>query len=231
MAFNPVIYSEKLKQKVKLFKSLPRDERVGNYWDNNDDKDLAVLKAHIKNHYLIAQNFTCPYCQQRIVVEHNSAWDTEHIIPKSTHPDFIFEPINLCVSCKDCNNEKRNKNVLKNSKRTTLPKKREDYIFAHPHLDNYSEHIKVVDSSLYFLPKTEKGRRTIEICGLLRFIYSYTSYGNVKLEIKEGISRYTQALLNTTDPAEEVMYLSFIEELTNRGKELSKLEFQKKFGL
>ncbi|ELY4344427.1 HNH endonuclease, partial [Cronobacter sakazakii] len=95
---------------------------------------------------------------------------------------------------------------------------------------NYNDHIKIIDSSLYFLPKTDKGRKTVEVCGLLRFVYKYSNYENVDLAIKQGISKFTQALLDTSDPAEEQLYLSFIEDLTKRGKELSKSAFLRKFG-
>ncbi|EAM8166511.1 HNH endonuclease, partial [Salmonella enterica] len=95
---------------------------------------------------------------------------------------------------------------------------------------NFDDHIKIIDDALYFLPKTDKGRRTIEVCGLLRFVYKYSSYENVDLAIKQGISKFTQALLNTSDPSEEQLYLSFIEDLTKQGKELSKAAFLKNFG-
>ncbi|EEW9976583.1 HNH endonuclease, partial [Salmonella enterica] len=184
----------------------------------------------IKSYYLLAQDYRCPYCHQKILVAHNGAWDTEHIIPKDTHPDFMFEPQNLCVSCKDCNGEKSNKNILVNKKIIRLPKKSKSYTIIHPHFDNFDDHIKIIDDALYFLPKTDKGRRTIEVCGLLRFVYKYSSYENVDLAIKQGISKFTQALLNTSDPSEEQLYLSFIEDLTKQGKELSKAAFLKNFG-
>ncbi|WP_413739569.1 HNH endonuclease [Sodalis sp. RH14] len=229
MIFNKVEYNEQLMSKVSEFERLPKKEKIGGYWDRQDDNELKNLKKHIKDHYIIAQDYTCPYCQQKIVVDHNMAWDIEHIIPKSTHPSFLFKPLNLCIACKDCNTEKDNKNVLVNATRKTLPIKSEDYIISHPHLDNYDSDIKVIEESLYFLPKTDKGRKTIEICGLLRFIYKYSNYGNVQQSIKEGILAYTQALLNTSNPIEENLYLSFIEDLTLQGKKLSKLEFQRNF--
>ncbi|QKJ05659.1 HNH endonuclease [Yersinia bercovieri] len=229
MIYNAVSYDDKHSKFICDFKNLPKEEKEI-YWNSKQNKDLDEIKKHIKDYYLAAQDFRCPYCQQTIKVAHNGAWDAEHIIPKATHPDFMFEPQNLCVSCKDCNGEKWDKNVLKNKKAIRFPKQSKNYIIIHPHIDSYDEHIKIIDSTLYFLPKTDKGRKTIEVCGLLRFVYEYSNYGSVDLAIKQGISKFTQALLETSDPLEEQAYLSFIEDLTKRGKKLSKIEFLKKFG-
>ncbi|QXZ20851.1 HNH endonuclease [Lelliottia amnigena] len=229
MIHNAVSYNASHNSFISAFKKLTTDEKES-YWDTKGNKELDAIKKHIKDYYLISQDYKCPYCQQKIIVAHNGAWDTEHIIPKDTHPDLMFEPQNLCVSCKDCNGEKSNKNILKNRKAIRLPKQSKNYIITHPHFDNYDDHIKIIDSSLYFLPKTDKGRKTVEICGLLRFVYKYSNYENVDLAIKQGISKFTQALLDTSDPAEEQIYLSFIEDLTKQGKELSKSAFLRKFG-
>lgn len=229
MIHNAVSYDAHHIVFVNAFKKLSIDIKK-TYWDTKGNKELDEIKKHIKDYYLLAQDYRCPYCHQKITVVHNGAWDTEHIIPKDTHPDFMFDPQNLCISCKDCNGEKSNKNVLTNKKAVRLPKKSKNYTIIHPHFDNFEEHIKIIDDTLYFLPKTDKGRKTIEVCGLLRFVYKYSNYENVDLAIKQGISKFTQALLETSDPAEEQIYLSFIEDLTKRGKELSKAAFLKKFG-
>ncbi|MGC0807323.1 HNH endonuclease signature motif containing protein [Pantoea agglomerans] len=229
MIFNPITYSKEQADFILAFNKLKLSEKK-NYWDAIGNKNLDELKSSIKNFYLEAQGFKCPYCRQQIKVSHNASWDTDHIIPKDTHPNFMFEPINLCVSCKDCNGEKSNKKVLNSRATVRLPKKSGCYLIVHPHIDDFDQHIKIIDSATYFLPRTDKGRKTIEVCGLLRFVYEYSNYGNVELAIKEGISTYTQALLDTTDPLEEQAYLSFIEDLTKKGKELSKQAFLKKFG-
>ncbi|EKY3267942.1 HNH endonuclease, partial [Cronobacter sakazakii] len=110
MINNAVSYNAPYDAFISTFKSLTAEEKE-NYWDMKGNKDLDAIKKHIKDYYLIVQDYKCPYCQQKIIVTHNGAWDTEHIIPKDTHPDFMFEPQNLCVSCKDCNGEKSNKNI------------------------------------------------------------------------------------------------------------------------
>ncbi len=126
---------------------------------DSENKNLIEIKKNIKDFYIISQGYVCPYCRQKIEVDHNAVWDAEHIIPKDKFPRFLFSPLNLCVSCKDCNLEKSNKNILKNDKRKTLPTKSDDYIFIHPHLDFYENHIKIMKSSLFFIPLDSKGKK------------------------------------------------------------------------
>jgi len=230
MILNAIVYDDAQSNLISTFKKMSLVEKE-NYWDTTGNAELDELKKCIKDFYLRVQGFKCPYCKQAIKVKHNGAWDTEHIIPKDSHPNYMFEPMNLCVSCKDCNGEKSNKKILKSKAVINLPKKSASYLIVHPHIDDFDSHIQVIDSAAYFLPRTDKGRRTIEICGLLRFVYNYSDYGNVELAIKQGILKFTQALLDTTDPLEEQAYLSFIEDLTRRGKELSRTSFLKKFGV
>ncbi len=222
MIHNPVIYNdENMKKKVSEYNDLGEDQQVGTYWNNQDDDELKVVKKYIKDHYIVTQDYTCPYCLQRIVVDHNVIWDAEHIIPKDSHPKFLLEPENLCVSCKDCNQEKSNKNVLVNQSRKTFPNQSGDYIFVHPHFDDYSQHIKVLNSSLFFIPKDAKGVKTIEICGLLRFAYDYTNYGNINLEIKKKIGAFQMELMGTDDPLVENFLLSTIEDIAKEGRKLA----------
>ncbi|EPJ9040977.1 HNH endonuclease [Serratia ureilytica] len=199
------------------FSALNHAEKKGSYWNDSDNHELAEFKSYIKNFYIDQQNFTCPYCKQRIVVDHNLVWDAEHIIPKDTHPQFLMEPSNLCVSCKDCNSAKGNKNVLSNKNRKTLPNKSEDYTITHPHYDDYAENIRVIELCGYYLPLNDKGRKTIEICGLLRFAYTYANYGDLSLKTKELIVKLGSQLAECTTSYEEAALLSFIRELASKG--------------
>ncbi|MFC0226121.1 HNH endonuclease [Serratia aquatilis] len=199
------------------FSVLKDTEKVGVYWNNKDNFELSEFKNYIKEFYIDKQNFTCPYCKQRIVVDHNLVWDAEHIIPKDTHPQFLMEPSNLCVSCKDCNSAKGNKNVLLNKNRKTLPIKGEDYIINHPHYDSYADNIKIIELCGYYLPINDKGRKTIEICGLLRFAYTYANYGDLSLRTKELIVELGSKLMDCTTVYEEAALLSFIKELASKG--------------
>lgn len=223
-----VEYKGKIKLKVDSYNEMPQESKSGSFWDSSDDKELKEVKKFIKDHYIKVQDYTCPYCRQRIEVEHNATWDAEHIIPKDKYPNFLFSPSNLCVSCKDCNQEKWNKNVLRNQKRTTLPVNSIDYTFIHPNIDEYEKHMKVLSSSLFFIPLDSKGKETIEICGLLRFLYKFTEYGDVSIEISKQINRFSSDLMNTECAAEQHIILACIGDLVEHGKKLAKKEYLEK---
>ncbi|WP_312633983.1 HNH endonuclease [Pseudescherichia sp.] len=229
MPMNPINYVGDDAETYRNFNALPEEHKNGHVWDS-DDISIVNIKKAIKDHYIVSQDYTCPYCKQRLVVNHNATWDAEHIIPKSSHPKFIFEPLNLCVSCKDCNNEKRDKAVLRNNRRRTFPVNSEDYKFVHPHFDNYNEHINIVEVAGYYFPLTEKGRKTIEKCGLLRFAYKYTGYGNTSQENKETIRELTNRLMEAGSAAEENMLLSIIADAVQAGQRLSKDAFLQQIG-
>lgn len=223
-----VEYSGDIKLKVEAFESMDSVNKIGGYWNDLDDKELAKVKGHIKNHYIKAQDFTCPYCKQRIEIKHNAVWDIEHIIPKDTYPDFMFSPLNLCIACKDCNLAKRNKNILINPTRKTLPTKSTDYLIIHPHLDDYSKHMKTLKSSLFFIPLDSKGKETIETCGLLRFLYKFTDYGNISVGVKKKIGSLQNELMEAETAVEEHFILSCLADVVKHGKKLAKKELLKK---
>lgn len=213
-----VTYPAELQQKVNEFKASKIDDQK-TYWDRKGDVQLDKLKSHIKIHYLVEQDYTCVYCRQKIEVKHHGAWDTDHIIPKSSHPQFTFEPQNLCVACKDCNGAKHDKNVLANPKRVRLPINSEDYIFIHPHLDVYDQHIKVLELAGFYLPTSDKGRETVEICGLLRFVYKFADFGAVSLDSKAKLALLNDRLMRATSPAEEAFWLDCIAREAQLAKE------------
>ncbi|WP_455893704.1 HNH endonuclease [Pseudomonas palmensis] len=218
----PIIYEGDSKIKVDEFAALA--DVSSSYWEKTSDGVLASLKKQIKDHYLAAQDYRCYYCRQRVVVTHNGAWDAEHIIPKDSHPRFMFEPRNLCVSCKDCNLQKSNKNVLVNRGRVTFPDKSQDYLLCHPFFDVYSEHVTVLREAGFYLPKTEKGRVLVETCGLLRFLYNFSNYEGVKDSIKSKIAKLTEALMNAEDSCAENFILDCIGSLVDEGKRKSREE-------
>lgn len=216
----PIVYTGSLKAKVDTFNALP--EVAGSYWDLTTDGVLADLKKAIKDYYLVAQDFTCAYCRQRIEVKHNGAWDAEHVVPKDSHPRFMFEPRNLCISCRDCNNNKSNKNVLVNRRRVRYPDKSEDYLVCHPHFDDYSEHVSVLSVAGFYLPKTEKGRALVEVCGLLRFLYKFSGFQSVSDDLKIKMGKLNSLLMEANDSVTENYILDCIEDLARKGKEISR---------
>ncbi|AZQ12213.1 HNH endonuclease [Shewanella khirikhana] len=131
---------------------------------------LIEIRKRIKDYYKEKQDFTCPYCKSHLPIKHGMAWDIEHIIPLESNPQFMFEPLNLCVACKDCNLYKSNKPVL-NSNRSTFPDSSKNYKIVHPHFDDYESHIFIIVAGELYKPITEKGMYTIETCKLYRFFH------------------------------------------------------------
>lgn len=217
----PIAYSAAALAVKQAFDQLPRNEKTGTFWESKDAPVVAI-RSEIKEFYIIQQNYTCAYCKQTVVVAHHAAWDAEHVIPKSTHPQFMFEPQNLCISCKDCNGEKRNKNVLVNPRRVRFATRSADYLIAHPHYDEYAEHIRAIPNSLFFMPKTEKGKNTIEICGLLRFVLAYGEYNVDDTRLKKEIALRHDLLQNTNDQAETMFLIAELEELMSKLKQIAR---------
>lgn len=212
-------YTEEDNASLETFKALSDIEKKG-FWDNTHGGESALtrLKGRIKDHYVLAQDYTCPYCQQRNEVTHLGVWDAEHIIPKDTHPQFMFEAQNLCVSCKDCNGEKLSQNILKNPGRKTFPTASDDYLISHPHFDIYHDHIKIISAAGYYLPRTDKGRKTVEICGLLRFLYKFAGQGELgSAEIAKELGELHSELLVTKDIQRQHAILSLIAEIAEAG--------------
>ncbi|HFU74741.1 MAG TPA: HNH endonuclease [Arcobacter sp.] len=220
-----VKYSGEIKKTVDNYNTLDEEEQSGSYWDKTDE-EIKKVKKHIKDHYKTAQDYTCIYCKQKIVVEHGMAWDVEHIIPKSDYPKFLFTEQNLALACKDCNLNKKDKNVLTNPKRKTFPTKCEDYIIVHPHFDEYYQHIKIIESSQIFIPKSHKGRQTIEVCGLLRFAYQFANYNNIGLETEKLIQRLTDELINSSS-SDKYAILGLIADIAKDGQRIARETFLK----
>lgn len=139
------------------------------------DDDLSEVKSNIKQFYILEQIYTCPYCNQEIRSRNGRLWDIEHIIARDSEINFMFEPLNLCVTCPDCNLRKGKKKVTNSQARVRLPSNSESYLIIHPHFDTYEEHIEVIKAGAFYIAKTPKGEKTIEICGLNRF-YEFVGY-------------------------------------------------------
>lgn len=211
-------YTEKENKFIQENFSPLQEEEMYEFWGKNQDKIWKGLKKNLKDHYIKAQNYTCPYCLQRIQVDHNGMWDAEHIIPRRTHPHFTFEPENLCISCKDCNGYKSDKIVTKSSVKKKFSKNRDDYLIVHPHFDIYSDHIKIISIAGFYLPKTDKGRTLVETCGLLRFIYESSEYTTTSLNSLELISKLNNELQSATTSIEQFFILDCIQEIAERAK-------------
>ncbi|MOA26398.1 hypothetical protein D3C78_1471900 [compost metagenome] len=129
---------------------------------------------------------------------HGLTWDVEHIIPKATHPQFLYEPENLAMACKECNSAKLNKEVL-SAPRLRLkkyPSNSGDYKIVHPHYDTYSEHFEiiVIEGRITHRPKNNhKAKETFLLCDLIRFSYAFGEWEDFNYAIVSKFSRFVES--------------------------------------
>ncbi|EHH2454507.1 hypothetical protein V9654_003111 [Vibrio parahaemolyticus] len=137
--------------------------------DDWNDVKFSSLKSNMKSHYIKEQNNRCCYCLQEIKSDRHDLWDLEHIVPRCEKPAFMFEPLNLCISCKDCNQRKHKYVPLVNVKVVKVPQRSNKYKMVHSHLDDYKDHITCTYPGDFYKARDKKGEETINKCGLLRF--------------------------------------------------------------
>lgn len=133
---------------------------------NSKKTGIIEFKNHISNHMYYEQNCRCAYCRIELSMA-NTFLQREHIIPKAPHPQWMFEPRNLCITCEKCNNYKGDKEVLRNQYAVAYPTDSKDFLIVNPFLDKYSDHIELRDGIIY-VGKTKKGCFTINTCKLCR---------------------------------------------------------------
>lgn len=140
-------------------------------FDGSDwsDERLKPVRKALKDYFIDSQGVQCCYCNRHLNSTNNSVWTIDHIIPRSSHPQFSFNPRNLAASCHDCNIAKSDSNVLV-GKRKRFPEKSSAYSIVHPHFDKFDDHVKIVSRFIYFPKKgSRKGKQTIVVCDLLRY--------------------------------------------------------------
>ena len=142
-------------------------------WDS-EDKDIKDFKNRLYKD--LKKNLVCPYCLRELSRKKED--QLEHIILKSDYTNFTFQPWNIIIACKRCNNKKLISNVLKEEHLAHVktlawdayPKDKKYFVIIHPYLDIYSEHIEVV-GSIFYKPNNNstKGSNTIQMMKLNSF--------------------------------------------------------------
>jgi uncharacterized protein (TIGR02646 family) len=160
----PVVYSQASQAIVDAYIAQAKTQQSAAYWA---DSAIAGLKKEIKDHYIAQQGRRCAYCRHSIYTNNNAVWDAEHVISKRKDPEFMFEPRNLAISCKDCNIAKGEQEV-RNTKKAAFPETSPEYKIVHPHFDDYDAHIGWM-GSVCFARSTDKGSKTIAMCNLTRY--------------------------------------------------------------
>ncbi|HDH0806954.1 TPA: HNH endonuclease [Klebsiella variicola subsp. variicola] len=170
------------KKSRKFILKYNRYDRV-NYkvWENTKGT-IAIIRKQIRTHYLKEQGKHCAYCRMYNHTSHGLSWDIDHILPKDHYPQFLFQPLNLIISCKECNRAKSDKVFLVDKNQVgkyKYPKNSDAFKIIHPHFDSYEDNILIEKMGKYYTysHKTEKGLETIIACELARYslIESYNT--------------------------------------------------------
>lgn len=182
------------------------------HWEKNCLKDF---KRRFRRDMLPKQNYRCAYC--RLELHPNEVTpEIEHIVPKNLKPDWMYEPFNLCISCKLCNTKKGHvKKTLVDESVDVLPRDSASYKMIHPHLDRYSENIEFVGDVLY-RGISDKGKYTISLCELNR--YEVAAARAMEL-IKQSVIDETKIILLLTEKGNEALVDDmnvFLEDIKER---------------
>jgi hypothetical protein len=132
-------------------------------------RDLVnKFRAEVKSHYFWHQANRCCYCSMELQ-PNTRVFDAEHILDKSSFPEFMFYTENIAVACVICNTHKSAKSVLSNDKvrPVTIPTVSGDYKILHPHLDEWDHHLRLDEiGRISPVPGSTKGSDTIKICAI-----------------------------------------------------------------
>jgi len=182
---------------------------------NGRDWKESIYRPIIKNikeHLLQEQKKTCVYCGLSLPLA-TSYPHIEHIVSKNKHHIFMFERKNLAISCQICNMSKCDKETLIDTSVISYPNNGSGFIIIHPHFDTYSDHIELIDE-LFLEAKTEKGRKTIGFCKLLRLGVIDERSKNLNIEKQELYKRLVLRLTVEKNDGIIEQILSLIKEVS-----------------
>lgn len=208
MISNPIVFTQ---EQLDIISGIIAEESFNSESWMCDE--VEILRPVIRQYYVTEQNSTCPYCKMKLNTQRGRSWDVEHIIPRSTVENFMFEPLNLCVACVECNSAKSNKEVTTSRAKKRYP--RVGYTIIHPHFDDYKAHICVIREGLFYFPKTKKGEKTIYTCELNRF-YSYARFDENLNDLDDMIALLASNLHETKNERTKASLRAQIRELVLR---------------
>ncbi|HBV7524186.1 MULTISPECIES: HNH endonuclease [Klebsiella pneumoniae complex] len=182
-------YTKKSRKYILKYNRYDRSNH--NIW-NNTKGVIAIIRKQIRQHYLKEQGKHCAYCRMHNHTSHGLSWDIDHILPKDKFPQFLFQPLNLILTCRECNIAKTNDIYLSGNSKVSkykYPHNSDDYEIIHPHFDIYDENILLEKTGKYYTyhPKTHKGRMTIIACNLSRYSL-IESYNTDDVDVLRAIS-------------------------------------------
>lgn len=152
-------------EEKQAIKELEKKGLVADDWDSGR-KYIKSFKENLRKDMYRKQNKLCAFCRIHVPLA-CVPMHREHIVYKDKHPQWMFLPDNLCVSCPTCNEFKGTTEVLVDYRAKTYPKVSKGFKIIHPLYDKYSDHIELIGGVLY-RGKTAKGVFTINTCHLYR---------------------------------------------------------------
>lgn len=134
---------------------------------------LAEVRTRLRARLLRTQRNACAYCRRIISVELGHH-EIDHILAKglSDYARFTYERLNLVATCKRCNRNKGDHNLLLSAltAEDSYPQGIDDYLWVHPYLHKYSQHIRIREGMLFEAIGNNKqharGKAVIETCKL-----------------------------------------------------------------
>lgn len=171
---------------------------------NSGKNGITTFKDHLREYMYYEQNCRCAYCRIELPIA-CCFLQREHIVPKNPHPQWMFEPRNLCFTCDRCNNYKNDIEVLSNPAAAVYPTDSKDFLIINPFIDKYSEHIELKEGILY-VGKTPKGKFTIKTCHLynLEFALERAKKRMEKENPDTVMTQFLVLLSTVTSPIEEM---------------------------
>lgn len=211
---------KKVEYKDSIKDFVDRYDKVSHHIWNDTKGEIVNVRKHIREHYLGEQKYRCAYCRIEKKESHGMTWDIEHILPKSLFPEFLFEPENLAVACKECNTPKDNENILSapTKRFTGFPGNSDAYAIVHPHFDVYSKHFEIVvvgKRRSYRMLNKHKARFTYIACNLSRFDYQYAEWDCFDTEIVSRFSEFLDRCPKNATPQEIKRMLGHMQFVEN----------------
>lgn len=216
--------NHKIKADYQLIEPIIID-RPSNHKDWSKSK-YDVLKNKIKFHYSVLQNDTCAYCRETVRFD-GYGEPIEHIIPKSTAPEWMFEAKNLCLSCYGCNTKKSKTNTYLKTYNSgdPYPTNGNDISIIHPHFNSFSNYIDSNELIFKARGTNTKGLNTINLCKLNRPDLLFTRALNSRKSSKSMLSFAFKTLRSgKLDIKERQVARDFIMSLVSRMKYAKKIE-------
>ena len=102
-------YQPTEKEKLAIEELVNKGLESGDW--NSKKTGITEFKDHMREHLYYEQNCRCAYCRTELPIA-CCFLQRDHIVPKAPHPQWMFEPRNLCFACDKCNNFKGDKEVL-----------------------------------------------------------------------------------------------------------------------